>query len=322
MVVLSMALLLTNLPYASAAGSDTPDLITQVESFIGNVLVTNPNYSVAQHIGDLSLGSKIPSVFEDGTETETSSYPLLAGESIIGMFQIDESNMSMSYSEAGADVIDELFHTNDKITLVMSESSLSVLCENGATDIYGNGADAFSQISLQEYTDQRVSLSIPRTSRNTNYGYVSVPAFSQTTKYNCWAACMASVMKHKSGNNYTVAKIVTDTRHPIGRGAEAREVAAYLINYGFSPQACVSKANTIISALQSGYPLIGFGFYSTGEGHGIVINGYNSGSSFFSISYMDPDTGSAGSAYVSSDNPIKIPYDGSTLEISACVYLR
>lgn len=79
------------------------------------------------------------------------------------------------------------------------------------------------------------------------------------------------------------------------------------------------SAMEVINLINANKPLI-TGFSSSVDGHMCVIRGYAEGSSYYSVSYMDPSTATYKTAQITTDRKIQIKV-GNRTYTSSC-YLR
>lgn len=153
--------------------------------------------------------------------------------------------------------------------------------------------------------------------------YLSIPKYKQDTNYTCWATCISSVAKYK-GKPYTAPSTISRNHgiDPNKRGATIDETQLAMSSQFGIKSIVISQgpsAMELINLINANKPVI-TGFKSSQNGHMCVIRGYAEGSSYLTVSYLDPSSATYKTSQVTTDR--KIQFKVGNLTYTSATYLK
>lgn len=125
------------------------------------------------------------------------------------------------------------------------------------------------------------------------FGAVDIPKVQQAKSNWCWAACGESIARYY-GNSITQATFAQQVKgNTLNVTAADSEVQSGLEHWGISGTLVQDSVafSTISSNIKAGNPLYAGWSWSSGGGHALVLDGYDSTSVTNSVEYMDPGDG-------------------------------
>ena len=271
---------------------------------------------------EVYLGEEFPvyrSTDDAGIERVTSNArPIVQDNKVVGIieYSYSASGYSFAYWEkpaVGMEMIQYpvLVNIRGKLKIVDAR-------EFGIeTDIVvDNPTDSLTKLCLNLPNDpagkEKGEKSVP------DHYSLAVPTVYQTTPYNCWAACVASVTNYFKGTTYSDSQIATDEGLFYGAGMYSTKSALEHKSVSVSSVYSSLSSSQVMSWTYAGAPIVAEFDYGSSNTHMMVIRGYSSGASYFTVLLMDPENGSA-SASVSSGSNLVLSYGGDTLYLYSCV---
>lgn len=307
-LILITLILLTSITNANALNRGSEQNITD---FLSTCNISNAN--------NLSYSNHIPTYKDNLLVTDRDNYLVFSNSTIIGI--VTDFNNIYTYTDLSEKNISTYqltkFHyieyKNDDLLIYLDNQYFSII-EN----------DFFKQtppLVAEEFVLNLQPLNIKQTRASSKY--LSVPSMKQNTSYTCWATCIASVAKFY-GKPTTDPSVISRNHgiDPTKRGATIGETqSAMKSQFGINSTIIAQgpSAYEIISLINSSKPLI-TGFVSNIYGHMVVVRGYSEGSSYLTVSYMDPATGTYKSTQVITDRKIQFTVGNTTY--TSTTYLK
>lgn len=290
-LVCSMFLLISSLT-VSAAIDNTDPLRTNVERFLSESVLPDDVYSISDY-DTVYMGQKVPTYLITDTEfrvADAQYYPIIADSSVIGLIGIsnDNGNYQFSYTEG----------YNYKINSAMTENPFVAIINNGEQfEIINSRHNLLSLNSSIEYTnptEKLIELNLKISTYLPNYFNLSVPKKLQSTNWDCWSACAASLGQYyNNGKVYTSIQVGEMINHKTY--GYARDVIKALYDiYGVvvSTRAGSPDLGDLMLWLYDyEAPTIAGIYYGGDAGHMVVIDGWSSGTSYTALRMMDPASG-------------------------------
>lgn len=344
-LVLAMTMILSALPAAAAVNADNvgTDFCTQVENFLLNA---GTEYDISKY-DNVLLGGEIPAYYveNDAENLKKSSihyYPILAEDSVIGLLQAytDKSgNQVFYYSEAYCDTINEFLKENALVAILGDGKSLAIVSDNKTKSLTETGhvtnslskcGEAISLAPVNGLYDLNID-TYQQSRAADSYMIPGVLKHGKHEIWACWAACVASYGYFYTEKHYTYTSKDVAELTKINTWAKMSQTKDALKSlYGLTPAYYVIdiddpdepfnlRTNKLIQYISNDDPLVA-GFRASKEveipAHMVIIRGYASNSSSFSISIMDPDIADYALVSVSTDQPITIPLGGCAYQLN------
>lgn len=267
---------------------------------------------------DISISESI-STYKDGKIINSDiNYMLLNGNHVLGM--LTKTNGVLTYMDLTEKNIDNYMvnkihaieYDMTDIIIYMDDIGYSVTKD----EIFVNQEHKYL---TSNFNTEKIHLLQTRASSK----YLSIPKYKQDTDYTCWATCIASVAKYK-GKPYTAPSTISRNHgiDPNDRGGTIGETQLAMSSQFGIKSTVVSKgpsAIELINLINSNKPVI-TGFQSAIKGHMCVIRGYAEGSSYCTVSYLDPSSATYKTSQITTDRKIQFKV-GNITYTSSC-YLK
>lgn len=338
--VMSISMLCVPAMAAEEGSFSLPDdeLICEMGRFISDSVVPFGSDFAANHYDELKVGDAIPTYsLDQGSDSihpcEIQYYPISADSQIIGLlgaFLDDQGNYLFSYSEGYSETINSVLAEDAKIALLGDGTHFEILTDSNQARTIDDSEveDSVANLRFIDPYEKLYSLNITTNAEQIPSAHslpssysLSVPTKYRSERWDCWAACVASVGQYYTG----IKKSSLQVADAVGiyEGADVYETrdalsSVYGVNasvYGgsLSPleveETLYYDETPIIAGMQ---PVRG------GVGHMVVIKGYSTGSYYTSLSIMDPEEGST-AVSISTSNPIQFPLFGETFKMTAYI---
>lgn len=267
---------------------------------------------------NLSYSNSINTYKDKVLVNDENNYLIFSNDNIIGMLNYSDGNFI--YTDLSDKIINN-YNVNKIYSVEYIENDILIFFNSFSFSLTNNNFvdEIYSINKSGNFKLNNISIIQSRASSK----YLSIPIYQQDTSYTCWATCIASVAKYK-GKPYIVPSTISKNYgiNPSQKGATLDETRlAMKSQFGISSESVYTgpSASEIISLINSSKPII-TGFNCGTAGHMVVIRGYAEGSSYLTVSYMDPYTATIKTSQITTDRKIKFSL-GSYTYISTC-YLK
>lgn len=253
----------------------------------------------------LNVGAPVHSYIyaNDSLEETAKLYPIISDNELL--LWVVEHDGSYSLTTELVDEVSNNVDFNEPFSLIYDRYGCYAYAEGSYVMLADYEEDETrSVIALDEAADgvtmtqlaDNASLEYTSVSTYANYVYsLSVPFTSQDKSLLCWAACVASIVKHRIGVSYTSTVIAQKYFGPVdyNKGKSPAKIYYILPEYGVNGYCfpVYPSDDSIYKSLNSNYPVYS-SWDPTGTElprHACVIFGINTNTS--SLSIMDPDGG-------------------------------
>lgn len=264
------------------------------------------------------ISNSIPTYRDDTKVNDDINYLIFLEESIIGILTNTEG--VLTYTDLTTKSINNYKFENIR-AIEYTDLDTIIYLDDIAYSIIDNDFISLSRVNYELFNlnIQEVNLHQTRASSK----YLNVPKYQQDTSYTCWATCIASVAKYK-GKPYTTPSTISRNHgiDPNTRGATIGETKLAMSSQFGIQSSVISNgpsATELINLINSDKPLI-TGFLSSTSGHMCIIRGYAEGSSYYTVSYMDPSSATYKTSQIITDR--KIQFKVGNITYTSASYLK
>lgn len=266
----------------------------------------------------ISISEPVPTYKDKKLFNNDMNYIVLTGNHIAGI--LTDTNGIFTYMDLSDKSIGNYIVTT-VYAIEYRDIDILIYIDNIAYSVSKDEINTTTDFkkTTTKFNTEKISLLQTRSSSK----YLSIPKYKQDTNYTCWATCIASVAKYK-GRPYTAPSAISRAHgiDPNKRGATIGETQLAMSSQFRIKSTIISKgphSMDIINLINADKPLI-TGFKSPQKGHMCVIRGYAEGSSYFTVSYLDPSSATYKTSQVTTDRNIQFKVGNITY--TSATYLK